>query len=133
MDPIVLSIELDLEERTKGSVDPSSSITAWVEIANDRRNVQCSARTSRLLGFLASLVRKHGVIKAGVMHAFRASTKADEKFVDFMTMLSCILTNTSEQKPSSSHVTVCLQNLYYLVRVFRLCSVHVSYFLTFDC
>jgi hypothetical protein len=107
MDPIVMSIEADLEERTKGNVDSSSSITAWVEIANDRRNVQCSARTARLLGFLASLVKKHGVIKAGLMHAFRASVKMDEKFADFMTMLTCILTNCSEQKPSSSHVTVC--------------------------
>ena len=107
MEPIMASIEADLEERATSRKGTSSSVTAWVEGSHDRRNIQCSPRTARLLGFLNSLMQKSGIIKAGVMQVMKGSAKVDEKFSEFLTLLGCILTSSSpEQRPSLSQIKV---------------------------
>lgn len=113
MEPILNSIEADLDEKASvpRKVNPSSSVTAWVEGSHDRKNIQCSSRTARLLGFLNVLLRKSGVMKSGVMSVMRGFAKVDEKFTEFLTLLGTILmSNSYEQKPSATQIKVCRIN-----------------------
>lgn len=134
LDAIMLSIEADTEPQQnqadsyqQQSVNSSqnSSIKAWLDQSKTPKLLVCSSTTTRLLGFLSSLINNSGTVKGGIMQALRGVLKLDEKYTDLITQFCCVVTNINNMHSSQpmSHV----QAQEHIVTIFQsLCDQEIN-------